>query len=224
MNIVFNAKLGDGMLYIAKSSKNAYMAFMSKDLGYLSFKMKKCLEGGFICSNISMGVSGFTGKHDIYRFTTRVSPELTVVYNMPVDDVINLLSKEDLIVWFLDDGSYHQRRNIMHLYCNSLSVECVNLLQNRIEFLYGIRPTFRWDRKKDGRQYPYLYFPRELVKKVQIDVIEFIKSNSLFSMDYKTGYSLRKESEKPPTTNEKLHKHEELSSVGYKNTRKARAL
>jgi len=43
-------------------------------------------------------------------------------------------------------------------------------------------------------------------------------------MDYKTGYSLRKESEKPSTANEKLHKYEELSSVGYKNTRKARAL
>jgi len=204
MNILYNAKLGDGFMHMNNNNVNAKMGFMSKNLEYLLYKLKMCLESGFSCTDISMGVSGYTGSADIYRFYVRVSPAITSVYKTPVEDVLRDLSKEDLAVWFLDDGSYHRRRNTMHLYCNSLSEDQVVVLQDRIFELYGTMPNLYWDKKKDGRKYPYLYYPRELVKKAQEDVISVIRSNSLYSMNYKTGHLAFSESEKPSTTNEQI--------------------
>jgi len=97
------------------------------------------------------------------------------------------LTKTDLIMWYLDDGSYHIKRHTMHLYCNTLTDTQVNILIERTASLYSIAPRKRTDRKRDGRSFPYLYFPRTLVEVFRLDVEQFLLRHKTKSLFYKIG-------------------------------------
>ena len=183
--IAINARLGDGLLHFR--GKNACLSMQSTMLDWLTVKRDMCLLKGFDPSHITMQTSGFTGRRDIYTFSTKVAPEITEVYNTPLEDILTGLTKTDLIMWYLDDGSYHIRRHTMHLYCNLLTEVQVNILIKRIVALYGITPRRREDRKKDGHSYPYLYFPRALVEVFRLDVEQFLLHYKIKSLFYKIG-------------------------------------
>jgi len=183
--IAINARLGDGLLHYR--GKNASLSMQSTLLDWLTVKRDICLLKGFDPSHITMQTSGFTGRRDIYAFSTKVAPAITEVYKTPLEDILAGLTKTDLIMWYLDDGSYHINRHTMHLYCNALTDEQVNILSARIVTLYGITPRRREDRKKDGRSYPYLYFPRALVEVFRLDVERFLLRYKIKSLFYKIG-------------------------------------
>jgi hypothetical protein len=183
--IAINARLGDGLLLFR--GKNAALDMQSVFLDWITVKRDICLINGFDPSHIMIRKSGYTGKNNIYAFSTKVSPEITEVYNTELETIISGLSKTDLIMWYLDDGSYHIHRHTMHLYCNDLTDEQVNLLINRIRELYGIAPKRRNDKKADGRCFPYLYFPRVLVEDFRLDVEIFLKKYKIKSLFYKIG-------------------------------------
>jgi hypothetical protein len=183
--IAINARLGDGILL--PRGKNVALEMQSVLLDWITVKRDMCLLKGFSPSHITMRTSGFTGRRDIYSFSTKVAPEITEVYNLPLEDILANLTKENLVMWYLDDGSYHVRRHTMHLYCNMLTDEQVNLLIAQFSALYGIAPRRREDRKKDGRRFPYLYFPRELVEAFRLDVKRFLLHHKIKSLFYKIG-------------------------------------
>jgi hypothetical protein len=183
--IAINARLGDGILL--SRGKNVALEMQSKLLDWITVKRDMCLLKGFSPSHIKMCTSGFTGRQDVYSFSTRVAPEITEVYNSSLESILTQLSKLDLIMWYLDDGSYHIKRHTMHLYCNMLTDAQIDLLLKRIESLYGIVPRKRQDKKKDGRNFPYLYFPRALVEVFRLDVEQFLLHHKLKSLFYKIG-------------------------------------
>jgi hypothetical protein len=189
MNVIgVNAKLGDGSLHMpTKESTNARIHFNSKNLEWLTYKRDLAIKEGFNVSLIKDAYSGYSDKMNLYKFTVNTDERLTYVYKHSRYEVIESLTKTDLIMWYLDDGSWHKVRHTMHLYCNMLTEDEVEVLINRIEWLYGIRPKNRVDRKKDGRAYPYLYFPRKLVEAFKPDVREFLETNRIDSMLYKVG-------------------------------------
>ena len=189
MNIIgVNAKIGDGCLHLpTPESTNARIHFNSKNLEWLTYKRDLAIKEGFSVSLIKAAYSGYSDKTNLYKFTVKTDERLTYVYNHSRSEVLESLTKTDLILWYLDDGSWHKVRSTMHLYCNMLNEDEMDVLINRIGGLYGIRPTKRIDRKKDGRAYPYLYFPRKLVEVFQPDVKEFLLVNDIQSMLYKVG-------------------------------------
>lgn len=183
--MAINARLGDGML--SKTGKNAHITFMSTDLSLLKHKAKMLTNEGYGELRWGTQQSGYGGTKTIYNVATRVNALATEVRALSTDDILTKLDEVDLILWYLDDGSWHINQNLMHLYSNMLDERESNILADRINELYGIRPTLRLDRKKDGRQYYYLYFPRALTKVFRPKVKEYLLQYKLETMYYKFG-------------------------------------
>jgi len=180
-----NARLGDGR--INPSKYVASVTFYSTDEKLLKHKERLLAEEDLDITVRKTQESGYGGTKTIYVITSKSSEELLEVENAPINELIESLTKEDLYLWYLDDGSWHINRRTMHLYSNELNEEQSELLMDRIEELYGIKPRLRVDRKKDGRSFFYLYFPRDLVRIFRPEVEAYIKENGIDSMMYKVG-------------------------------------
>ena len=183
--IAKNARLGDGT--IVKQCKNASLQFISTNLPLLYVKKYLCILEGIKPGRTKTQKSGYGGTKTIYRFNSMVHEKITEVYEASMYDILRSLDKEDLFLWYLDDGSWHKNNHTMHLYSNMLNDEETDILIGRIEELYGIAPRKRKDRKKDGREFNYLYFPRDLVRKFRPEFKEYVTSLQLESMYYKFG-------------------------------------
>jgi hypothetical protein len=183
--IAKNAKLGDGC--IIKPTKNASMSFVSTDFELLQLKRQLCIKEDISFGKLGTQKSGYGGTKTIYKFSTHVNEEITRVADASLSELIITLDKEDLFLWYMDDGSWHKNRNTMHLYSNMLNDTQTDELITQIGDIYGIAPRPRKDRKKDGRSFNYLYFPRELVKRFRPEFKEYAMSYGLESMYYKFG-------------------------------------
>ena len=183
--IAKNAKLGDGC--VVKSHKNAHLKFVSTDSNLLQLKMRMCDKEGITYGKLGTQKSGYGGKKIIYKFDTHVHESITEVADANISDLITSLDKEDLFLWYMDDGSWHKSRNTMHLYSNMLNDEETDQLIDKIGSIYGIAPRPRKDKKKDGRSFNYLYFSRELVKVFRPEFKDYVMFHKLSDMYYKFG-------------------------------------
>lgn len=182
--IVLNAIVGDGC--IVKQNNGSYLQFTSTSLDWITFKRDLCKE--FKPTNLRTQPSGYGGKKTIYVFSTPQHDSISKSENFTIEECIEMLTKTDLIMWYLDDGTYHQKKHFMHLYCNMFTEEQSELLADKIFSLYPVkRPSLRWDKKKDGRKYPYLYIPVKTSNEFKIDVENFLKENDIQSLFYKVG-------------------------------------
>lgn len=182
--MAINARLGDGML---GRGKNANITYMSTDKLLLEHKERLLLAEGYKGIRWGTQPSGYGGTKTIYNMTTFVNERATAVRDADIDVLLTRIEEDDLILWYLDDGSWHKGANTMHFYSNMLTETESNLLMDRIEHLYGVRPKLNIDRKKDGRQFYYLYFPRDLTKIFRPKVKEYLIKNGLTSLYYKFG-------------------------------------
>lgn len=184
-----NCLLGDGTLTLKKTV--ASVLYMSTEKQ--SLELKRMLyerDFGEFTPQWSTGVSGYGGTKTIYRlrvpsilkteFKELDSPDL-------MEQVLRDLDELDLFLWYLDDGSWHKSRNTMHLYSNMLDRYQSNTLIDRIGFLYGVKPRLRVDRKGDGREFYYLYFPRKLVNILHPIFKSYITAFGLSDFYYKVG-------------------------------------
>lgn len=187
--LIKNAILGDGTLRVHK--KTCHIRYISSSKEYIEFK--KSLIVGSNLTRISildnMQYSGYKDDYSIHRVDISGIPkeEAGVTDSIEIEAVIEQLDEYDLFLWYLDDGSWHKTRNTMHLYCNMLNEKQTNLLCDKIESIHGIRPTIRIDRKKDGRQFYYLYYPRKLVNVLHPIYRQYLIDANLECMYYKVG-------------------------------------
>src|SRR5690625_3785133 len=136
--VVKNARLGDGMVNNSKTV--ASVKYISTDLSLLKYKEKLLEKEGVGITVKKTQESGYGGKKTIYVYLSESSPDFKRTADATVEELINDLTKEDLYLWYLDDGSWHINRRTMHLYSNSLDEVQTNLLIKRINKLYGIEP------------------------------------------------------------------------------------
>lgn len=187
--IVKNAIIGDGR--IIRQVNGAAFYFMSADKDYADFKARLFNdEFREVAVRYLERQSGYKKGSIIHEYRTSQveNSSLSIDWEKDlINQILPSLSEYDLFLWYLDDGSWHKKRNTMHLYSNMLSKEQTELLADRIELLYGIRPTIRIDRKKDGREFYYLYYPRRLVNIVHPIYKRLIIESELPSMMYKVG-------------------------------------
>lgn len=187
-NIILSGKIGDGCIYKNNNEQKDFnISFVSINLDYLSYKRDTLIK--FVkCSHIRTQKSGYKEGNISYTFATHKSSKVTQVANMTIEEVIANLTKESLTIYYLDDGTYHQKKHFMHLYCNEFTEEQANMLADKIFSLYPIkRPNLRWDKKKDGRKYPYLYIPVATANEIKRDVESFLEVNEIYSLMYKVG-------------------------------------
>lgn len=185
--LAVNAKLGDGCLVQQKEGHGVAAQYNGKNFQWINFKRETALHREYQCSEMKAAFSGYKNDFSLVQFRINVDPRMTRVYCMPIIDVLSNLRKLDLIMWYIDDGSWHKRAKTMHLYCNALTEYEVKVLQERIYKLYHAEARLKWDKKKDGRRYPYLYFTRPLTNKFWKDVRRFIRLCNLDTLTYKVG-------------------------------------
>jgi hypothetical protein len=209
-SVLLSGKLGDGGIY--KSSANCFALYVSVNLDYLQYKHNVLVRNGIKCADITTQNSGYKQGAKSYTFRACVHPTITRVHELSISKTISILTKRSLIQLYLDDGSFHKKKHFMHIYCNTFTVNETEQLADKIFELYPIkRPSLRWDKKKDGRKYPYLYIPTTTAREMREDVLEFLQKHNINSLMYKTGYF---ENTNPPSTT--------IENVGDLNTKKVR--
>jgi len=197
--VVISGKLGDGSLVCQSKKKGNYcIMFSAVHLDYLLFK-RDVLQLFVKATNVSIGKSGYKVGGIHYRFSTRVHPMISAIGNLSISECIEQMSLMGLVMFYLDDGTYHQRKHFMNLYCNTFSDKEIAELIAKIYQFYPVKICAkRWDRKKDGRKYPYLYIPVSTANMLKKDVAQFLLENEIYSMLYKVGL--------PSTTIESISK------------------
>lgn len=173
------------MLRLNKDS--AAITYISTDLKLLEHKERLLAEEGISVTVKKTQESGYGGEKTIHVYSTTASRKVKEASDAGVEALIQDLTKEDIYLWYLDDGSWHIVRHTMHLYSNMLDLTQSKLLIQRIKALYGIEPRLCIDRKKDGRKFYYLYFPRDLVRIIRPEIEAYIVENNIESMFYKVG-------------------------------------
>lgn len=188
--IIKNGILGDGAVSAPKDSVG--LTFISSDTQSLRLKerMVRELVGEDIKITYRDVKSGYGGRKKVKSMYVQKFP-ITGYEILREEDLLDRTLRDitelDIFLWYLDDGSWHKVRNTMHLYSNMLTEEQSHILIDRIEELYGIPPSLRIDRKKDGREFYYLYFPRKLVNILHPIFKSYITALGLSDSYYKVG-------------------------------------
>jgi len=175
-------------------------------------------EEGLVVTVKKTQASGYGGKKTIHVYATSANEKVKEASDVGVEALIQDLTKEDLYLWYLDDGSWHIRRNTMHLYSNELDKEQSNLLIQHIAGIYGIEPALRIDRKQDGSQFYYLYFPRELVRIIRPEIKAYILEHGISTMLYKVGGIDYVETDQKKISNKEVIEMRTLHGSGHAST------
>ena len=185
---LYSAKLGDGCFYRRKEHHTCLFPFTSYNKEYIDFMHKEFGKLGYFPQSVKKIHSGFKEGSEGYYFHTRVHEDFNYVKNLSVKETISMLDKNGLIFYYLDDGSYHKNRHFGHIYCNTFTVDEVNCLIDKIYELYPIKKcTIRWDKKRDGRKYPYIYIPVSVMNVFKNDIKDVLDNCGLKSFYYKIG-------------------------------------
>lgn len=185
---LYSAKLGDGCFYRRKERHTCLLQFTSYNKEYIDFMYKEFDKLGYFPQSVKKIHSGFKEGSEGYYFHTRVHEDFNYVKSLSVKETISMLDKNGLIFYYLDDGSYHKNRHFGHIYCNTFTVDEVNCLIDKIYELYPIKKcTIRWDKKQDGRKYPYIYIPVSVMNVFKNDIKDVLDNCGLKSFYYKIG-------------------------------------
>jgi len=164
--VILASLLGDGCAYHRKPCKEKSLVLSSKNRKYLLYK---CLdlgknlfsERGFKAMDNS---AGFKKGSKIYSKESFSHPEITKLAQQDPTKWVESLDECGLALWFFDDGSLHQKKKFYHLYTNAFTKEQVESFIDILKRKFGVEGRLRFDRKKDGRSFPYIYFGTESAK------------------------------------------------------------
>lgn len=186
--LLLSMKIGDGC-YVTQRiglEKTYRVQTNSTKEDYLRHKEMVLNKYGLSTRKITC-VSGYKSTSNIVGFTTHVADETTTVGNMSKTDVIRELDVHGLIYYYLDDGSLHNKKHYMNIYCCSFSDdEAMELIHRIYDLFPQKRCSLLHDNKKDGRVFPYIYVPTVVAIEISASVREFLIDNNISSLLYKT--------------------------------------
>lgn len=62
-------------------------------------------------------------KTGIWQFHSHVSPDITAIKNMSIEEALSLMDEQGLAMWFYDDGSLHKTKLFYNLNTQAYSEE-----------------------------------------------------------------------------------------------------
>lgn len=165
--VLLGSLLGDGALILQKKrNKNPYYmethCVGQKD--YLNWKQKK-LPFTTIEKEILKRINGKTYRQ--YRVYSRTHPELKKYYNLKYKDrdglkkILKKLDPLGMLVWHLDDGTYHDSHHHIRLATCQLDYSDQILIQRWLKRKFGIKATIYGKPKRY-----YIYFGVEGTHKI----------------------------------------------------------
>lgn len=125
---------------------------------YIEFK--KSLLGDLAKnSHVSERVNNGYKKGFIYCLEIN-NPLINEVSRIPIENQITQLDELGVALWFYDDGSRHKKSNWYNLNTHAFTEEVQQELFLPFFKGLGMEPSILKDRKKDGREFCYLHFPK----------------------------------------------------------------
>ena len=154
--VILSGILGDGYVGIFSTGKGEfYTNCIHKE--YIEYK--KNLLGG-ISSDIYEEINQGFKQNVIYSVRVTRMTGIKELYDLTLEEKLNQLDDLGLALWLYDDGSLHKKNGFFNLNTHSFTeYEHSKYLIPYFEKL-GTKPQIFRDKKKDGREFCYLYFGR----------------------------------------------------------------
>lgn len=154
VQVILTGTFGDGCIVLQKSGTSYYKT-NSINKEYIDYK-KELLGDIFSCQyeNINQGFKNNT----IYTLTTKHLLEITKIHALSIEEKLKKLNDLGLALWFYDDGSLHKKFDFFNLNTHIFSEEIQQDLFIPFFNNLGMYPKILKDKKKDGREFSYLYF------------------------------------------------------------------
>lgn len=182
-NLFLNAAFGDGHVnYKTATEKGTIqITFRSSNKSVIEYKAK--LINGNVTQGTQHKDSWSPGKA-VYSTSKAIDNPFPGKSKF---ELISYLTYEDLLLWILDDGSYHKRNGFLNLNSHALDrTENIELAFHLWHSL-GIESRILVDKKKDGRFFFYQYIPAAQYDSIKPDVLNFLRENNIEGFDYKVG-------------------------------------
>jgi hypothetical protein len=106
--LCLNARLGDGYFWKHPECVNYKLIYTSTTPELLYLKMgiaPHMFKSGVREIDLSRAKGRFPNAKQMYRLASVVSPTITKFKHLEIYDLIDLLTLDDLALWYLDDGS-----------------------------------------------------------------------------------------------------------------------
>ena len=154
IQVIVSGIFGDGHISMSTSGKSFYSTSCIYE-EYIDFKAN-LLEGllNKKKSYLNMGYK----ERIIYEINTSVDQRISNLQALSIEEKLSLLDDLGLAMWFYDDGSLHKKNLFFNLSTHSFSEEIQRNLFIPFFEERGMKPKIFYDKKKDGRIFPYLYF------------------------------------------------------------------
>lgn len=154
IQVIVSGIFGDGHISMSTSGKSLYSTNCIYE-EYIDFKAN-LLEGllNKKKSYLNMGYK----ERIIYEINTSVDQRISNLHALSIEEKLSLLDDLGLAMWFYDDGSLHKKNLFFNLNTHSFSEEIQRNLFIPFFEERGMKPKIFYDKKKDGRIFPYLYF------------------------------------------------------------------
>lgn len=177
IQVLLTGTFGDGCITLEKSGTSKYSTnCIHKE--YIDYKTS--LLEDLWSSNSEAIDQGFK-QNVIYNCRSKASIKITKFNNLSLEDKLSLFTELGLALWFYDDGSLHKKNHFFNLNTHSFSEEIHRDLLVPFFNKLGMKPDVYKDRKKDGREFCYLYFAKhfgafeimKILEKYPIDCFKY---------------------------------------------------
>lgn len=183
--------LGDGCIH------ESYISTNCVHLDYINYKKELIKEyNPKVSSNVNMG---YKKGSPINNLTIHTNPIVKEVINWSLEELLNNINELGLALWFYDDGSRHKKNNFYNLCTHSFTREQEEDLIIPVLNKFNIFPKILIERKKDGREFTYLYISKyfgafevsKILRKYPIECYDY----KLIPEDLENAYFSVKDSE-----------------------------
>lgn len=177
IQVLLTGTFGDGCITIEKSGTSTYKSnCIHKE--YIDYKSN--LLGNLWSSNSSNTNMGYK-QNIIYHCRSKADIRITKIHNLSLEEKLSLFDELGLALWFYDDGSLHKKNHFFNLNTHSFNEEIHRDLLVPFFNNLGMKPDVYKDRKKDGREFCYLYFAKhygtyeimKILEKYPIDCFKY---------------------------------------------------
>lgn len=156
IQVLLTGTFGDGSIQFTKSGKGLFKTSCIYE-EYLIFKKNLLGDlGGSKREVVNMGYK----KGLIYCVDSSADVRISKLHSIDLESKLEMLDDLGLALWLYDDGSLHRKNGFFNLNTHAFNEEIhydlfLPYFKNK-----GLFPKVFKDRKKDGREFSYLYFGR----------------------------------------------------------------
>lgn len=180
--VLLTGFLGDGCLIKNGKSLNSNYYYKASSITSQIIDLKSFLLGDLFSNRKVKINSGFKKNSFITVCSSKTCKLITDFKEQGLEHAISTMNTLGVALWFYDDGSLHKDNLFYNLCTHKYSREIQEDILIPALNKFNIYPKVLVERKKDGREFNYLYIGKH---DGAIEVSDILKSHYLPSMDYK---------------------------------------